>query len=133
MVSLHPLELVTVLGAAVAAALALFAPDSRARLVAAWVLIGSTLAGAVVVGPRAEMFSVYLLAVILFLAAWLASRRVLSAPVRSVWRSGRGSGEEHVTEPATSVRWAGRLLLLLVALVLLAFPLGLLSVPASLG
>lgn len=126
---LHPLELLAILGGAVAASLALLAPDSRARIVAAWVLLGTVIASAVVAGPSREMYSLYLLAVVLALAAWLSSRRVLASPVRQVWRTGRGSGEEHVPETAAPASSIARILLFAVALALLAVPLGVLPVP----
>jgi len=130
--SLHPLELLAVLGGAVAAALALFVPNSRVRLVSAWVLLGTVAAAAVVVGPRPEMYSLYLLALILAGAAWAASRRVLSSPVRKVWRTGRGTGEEHVTAEAGPGGLLLRLLLFALALAALAIPLTLLPLPSFL-
>lgn len=129
MADLHPLELLAVIGGAVAAALALFAPDSRWRLVGAWVLLGTVVASIVVVRPRPEMYSVYLLSLIVASAAWLASRRVLASPVRQVWRTGRGSSEEHVTVKSGASRALLRLVMFLVALALLAIPLDLLQLP----
>src|SRR5690606_33298171 len=120
MSDLHPLELLAILGGAVAAALALFAPESRWRLVAAWVLLGTVVATVVTVGPRPEMYSLYLLALITALTAWLASRRVLNAPLRQVWRTGRGSSQEHVTAASGTGRGLLRLLFFAVAMVLLA-------------
>lgn len=126
---LHPLELLAVLGGVVAAVVAFLAPDSRVRIVAAWVLLGTVIASAVVAGPRREMYSVYLLAVVLAVGAWLSSRRVLASPVRRVWRTGRGSSDEYVPEAAAPGRSVARLLLFVIALALLAVPLGLLPVP----
>ena len=117
------------LGGLVAAALALFAPESRWRLVAAWVLVGTVIATVVSVGPRPEMYPLYLLALISAFAAWLASRRVLNAPLRQVWRSGRGSNKERVTGASGAGRGILRLLLFVLALALLAVPLGLLQAP----
>src|SRR5690606_2564824 len=96
---------------------------------AAWVLVGTVVASAVVVGPRPELYSVYLLALTAATAAWLASRRVLASPVRQVWRTGRGSSDEHVTATSGSSRVLLRLVVFLVSLALLAFPLGLLPLP----
>lgn len=127
---LHPLELLAVLGGLVAATLALLVPDSRARFAAAWVLLGTVVAAAVAAGPRPLMYPVYLLAIVTILAAWSASRRLRSSPVRRVWRSGRGSDDEAVPEAAGPVRSTVSVLLFLVALVLLAVPLGLLPLPA---
>jgi len=126
---LHPLELLAITGAAVAAVLALFAPESRWRLVAVWVLLGTVVATVVIVGPRLEMYPLYLLAVISAFSAWLASRRVLNAPLRQVWRTGRGSTQEHVTVASGASRDLLRLLLFVVALALLAVPLGLFQLP----
>src|SRR5690606_25441375 len=83
------------------------------RLVAAWTLVGVTAAAAVVTGPREAMYGVYAAALVLALAAWGVSRRVAAAPVRGVWREGRGFVSEHVTQPEEPWRWLGRVLLLL--------------------
>lgn len=131
MSDLHPLELVAVFGGLAAALLALLSPDSRARVAAAWVLLGTVIAAAVVAGPRPEMYTVYLLALALGVAAWTTSRRILAAPVQQVWRSGRGSSAERVTESGGPAATLWRMLAFLAALALLAVPLGLLPLPAD--
>lgn len=129
MAALHPLDLLAVLGGVVAAVLAFLAPNSRSRLVSAWVLLGTVVAAVVAAGPRPEMYSVYLLAIVLALAAWFASRQVLTSPVRQVWRTGRGSSQEHVVQTSGPSPALLRALLFLASLALLAFPLGLLPLP----
>ncbi len=129
MADLHPLELLSALGALVTAVLTLVAPESRMRLVAAWSLIGIAVASAVVARPGEAMFGVYGAAVLLALGSWAVSRRVAAAPVRSVWREGRGSGSEHVTRPGDTWRWAGRVLVLALTVASVAIALGLLPVP----
>lgn len=131
MSDLHPLESLAVIGGAVAAVLATFAPDSRARVTAAWVLLGTVLAAIVAVGLNPPMYAVYLLSLVLAAAAWRASRRLSAAPVRPVWRTGRGSSDERVPEAEGPGSAVVRLLLFLVALALLAVPLGLLPLPAD--
>jgi|SRR5690606_18310902 hypothetical protein len=126
MADLHRLEMLSCLGALVTGLLTVLVPESRARLVAAWALVGVTAAAAVVAGTRVEMYGVYAAALLLALAAWGVSRRVAAAPEMRVWRAGRGLDTEHVTGPASPWIWLGRLLLLLVTLAAIAVAAGLL-------
>lgn len=129
MADLHPLELLTTLGALLVALLTVVRPEARARLVAAWTLVGVAAAAAAAVGPRLETFGVYAAAVLLALAAWAVSRRVAAAPVREVWREGRGMVTEHVTRPESPWRWVARVLVLLLTVAVAAVALGLVEAP----
>lgn len=129
MSGLHPLELLATLGAVLTAVLTVARPESRVRLVAAWTLVGVTAAAAVVTGPREAMYGVYAAAPVLALAAWGVSRRVAAAPVRGVWREGRGFVSEHVTQPEEPWRWLGRVLLLLLTVAAAGVAVGLLPMP----
>ena len=129
MSGLHELELVTVLGAAATALITLLAPQSRLRLVAAWVLIGCAVTAVAFAGPHERMYPAYAVALLLALLAWISSRRVLAAPRLGVWRKGTGLGQEPVTTPPSGLRIAGRFMLFVVCLGLLAIPWGLLPNP----
>ncbi len=129
MADLHPLELLATLGALLTGLLTVLGPESRARLVASWVLVGVAAASALVAGPRAETYGVYAAALLLAVAAWAVSRRVAASPVAEVWREGRGRVTEHVTEPERPWVWVGRLLLLAVTAAAAAVAFGLLPAP----
>lgn len=129
MAGLHPLELLNLAGALVTALLAVLSPESRARLVAAWSLVGVTAASVIVPGPRVASYGVYAAALLLLVAAWAASARVASAPRRSVWRRGRGADDEHVTPPGSPWLWVARVVLLLATAAAVAVALGHLEAP----
>lgn len=132
MAGLHPLELLACIGALVTALLTVVRPVSRARLVAAWSLVGTAGAATLLVGWRAETVGLYAVAVLLLVAAWLTARRVAGSPRLTVWRAGRGGGSEHVAPPAGPLRWLVRLLLLVLAVVAASMTFGLIGSPWTL-
>ncbi len=119
------------LGAAATAVITLLAPLSRLRLVSAWVLIGSAVAAVAFAGLHERMYPAYAVVLVQALLAWLSSRRVRAAPKLDVWRKGSGRGQEHVTDPPSGLRIAGRVVLFVACVVLLALPVGLLSAPPT--
>lgn len=113
----------------VTAIVTLLTPLSRLRLVAAWVLIGCAATAVAFAGLNERMYPAYAVAMVQAALAWVSSRRVLAAPRLGVWRKGSGLGQEHVTDPPSGLRIAGRVALLVVSLCLLAIPLGILPNP----
>lgn len=109
----------------------LIAPLSRSRMVAAWVLVGCAVAAVAFAGLDERMYPAYAVVLLQAVLAWRSSRRMLAAPRRGVWRKGAGVGQEHVTDPASALRIAGRVALFVVSLGLLAISLELLPNPLA--